>query len=100
MAGGAVGSILAQALKLTADERKTLLVAGAAAGMAATFNAPLASVLLAVELLLFSGARAAWSRSARPSRSRSSAAAGCSAAPRSSRSPTWCTRARPRSAWR
>jgi CIC family chloride channel protein len=53
MTGGAVGSILAQALKLTADERKTLLVAGAAAGMAATFNAPLASVLLAVELLLF-----------------------------------------------
>ena len=38
---------------MTADERKTLLVAGAAAGMAATFNAPLASVLLAVELLLF-----------------------------------------------
>jgi H+/Cl- antiporter ClcA len=53
MTGGAVGSILAQALKLTADERKTLLVAGASAGMAATFNAPLASVLLAVELLLF-----------------------------------------------
>jgi CIC family chloride channel protein len=53
MTGGAVGSILAQALNLTADERKTLLVAGAAAGMAATFNAPLASVLLAVELLLF-----------------------------------------------
>jgi H+/Cl- antiporter ClcA len=53
MTGGAVGSILAQALKLTADERKTLLVSGAAAGMAATFNAPLASVLLAVELLLF-----------------------------------------------
>jgi CBS domain-containing protein len=38
---------------MSADERKTLLVAGAAAGMAATFNAPLASVLLAVELLLF-----------------------------------------------
>jgi CIC family chloride channel protein len=53
MTGGAVGSILAQALKLTADERKTLLVSGAAAGMAATFNAPLASILLAVELLLF-----------------------------------------------
>ena len=53
MTGGAIGSILAQALRLTADERKTLLVAGAAAGMAATFNAPLASVLLAVELLLF-----------------------------------------------
>lgn len=53
MTGGAVGSILAQMLKLSADERKTLLVAGAAGGMAATFNAPLASVLLAVELLLF-----------------------------------------------
>ena len=53
MTGGAFGSLVAQLLKLTADERKTLLVAGAAAGMAATFNAPLASVLLAVELLLF-----------------------------------------------
>lgn len=53
MTGGAVGSILAQLLKLSADERKTLLVAGSAGGMAATFNAPLASVLLAVELLLF-----------------------------------------------
>jgi H+/Cl- antiporter ClcA len=53
MTGGAVGSILAQCLHLSADERKALLVAGAAAGMAATFNAPLASVLLAVELLLF-----------------------------------------------
>jgi H+/Cl- antiporter ClcA len=40
-------------MHLSADERKTLLVAGAAGGMAATFNAPLASVLLAVELLLF-----------------------------------------------
>lgn len=53
MTGGAFGSLLGQFLKLTADERKTLLVAGAAAGMAATFNAPLASILLAVELLLF-----------------------------------------------
>ena len=53
MTGGALGSIWAQLLHLTADERKTLLAAGAAAGMAATFNAPLASVLLAVELLLF-----------------------------------------------
>jgi CIC family chloride channel protein len=53
MTGGAVGSLFAQLLHLTADERKTLLVAGAAAGMAATFNAPLASLLLAVELLLF-----------------------------------------------
>jgi H+/Cl- antiporter ClcA len=53
MTGGALGSISAQFLHLSADERKTLLVAGAAAGMAATFDAPLASVLLAVELLLF-----------------------------------------------
>ena len=53
MTGGAIGSILGQALHVTADERKTLLVSGAAAGMAATFNSPLAAVLLAVELLLF-----------------------------------------------
>jgi H+/Cl- antiporter ClcA len=53
MTGGALGSISAQFLHLSADERKTLLVCGAAAGMAATFDAPLASVLLAVELLLF-----------------------------------------------
>ncbi len=53
MTAGAVGSILAQSLRLTADERKALMVSGAAAGMAATFNAPLASLLLAVELLLF-----------------------------------------------
>src|SRR3546814_8492507 len=52
MTGGAFGSVMAQFLKLTADERKALLVAGAAGGMAATFNAPLASILLAVELLL------------------------------------------------
>ncbi|HVU01726.1 MAG TPA: chloride channel protein [Polyangiaceae bacterium] len=53
MTGGAVGSMIAQVLRLTAAERKTLLVAGAAAGMSATFAAPIASVLLAVELLLF-----------------------------------------------
>ena len=53
MTGGALGSLVAQLLRLTADERKTLLVAGAASGMAATFNAPLAAVVLAVELLLF-----------------------------------------------
>lgn len=53
MTGGALGSMLAQSLHLSADERKTLLVAGSAAGMAATFNSPLAAVLLAVELLLF-----------------------------------------------
>jgi H+/Cl- antiporter ClcA len=53
MTGGALGSILAQFLHLTADERKVLLVSGAAGGMAATFNSPLAAILLAVELLLF-----------------------------------------------
>ncbi|MGH7531534.1 MAG: chloride channel protein [Gemmatimonadales bacterium] len=53
MTGGAVGSLFAQAFHLSAAERKTLLVAGAAAGMAAIFAAPLAAVLLAVELLLF-----------------------------------------------
>jgi H+/Cl- antiporter ClcA/CBS domain-containing protein len=53
MTGGAIGSLFAQSLRLTADERKTLLVAGAAAGMAATFNSPFAALLLAVELLLF-----------------------------------------------
>src|SRR5881394_312268 len=53
MTGGAIGSLVAQFLHLTSAERKTLLVAGAAAGMSATFAAPLAAVLLAVELLLF-----------------------------------------------
>ncbi|MGZ4491110.1 MAG: chloride channel protein [Nocardioidaceae bacterium] len=53
MTGGAIGSLFAQLLHLTADERKTLLVGGACAGMAATFNSPLAALVLAVELLLF-----------------------------------------------
>ena len=53
MTGGAFGSMIAQFFRLTNTERKTLLCAGAAAGMAATFGAPIASVLLAVELLLF-----------------------------------------------
>jgi len=53
MTGGAFGSLIAQFFHLTASERKTLLVAGAAAGMSATFAAPVASVVLAVELLLF-----------------------------------------------
>jgi H+/Cl- antiporter ClcA len=53
MTGGACGSIIAQAFRLTAAERKTLLVAGAAGGMTATFGTPVAAVLLAVELLLF-----------------------------------------------
>lgn len=53
MTGGALGSLLAQFLHLTADERKTLLVAGATAGMTGIFNTPFAALLLAVELLLF-----------------------------------------------
>jgi H+/Cl- antiporter ClcA len=53
MTGGAFGSMIAQFLHLTSAERKTLLVAGAAAGMSATFAAPLSAILLAVELLLF-----------------------------------------------
>lgn len=53
MTGGAFGSIIAQLFHLTSAERKTLLVAGAAAGMSATFATPVAAVLLAVELLLF-----------------------------------------------
>jgi chloride channel protein, CIC family len=53
MTGGAFGSLTAQFLHLTSAERKTLLVAGAAAGMSATFAAPVAAVLLAFELLLF-----------------------------------------------
>src|SRR5437762_9195805 len=53
MTGGAFGSLFGQAFHLSPAERKTLLVAGAAGGMAAVFAAPVASVLLAVELLLF-----------------------------------------------
>ncbi len=53
MTGGAVGSMIAQFFHLTSAERKTLLVAGATAGMSATFASPVAAVLLAVELLLF-----------------------------------------------
>jgi len=53
MTGGAVGSLLAQWFHLSSAERKTLLVAGAAAGMSAIFASPVAAVLLAVELLLF-----------------------------------------------
>ncbi len=53
MTGGAFGSMVAQFFHLTSAERKTLLVAGAAGGMSATFDTPVAAVLLAVELLLF-----------------------------------------------
>ena len=53
MTGGAFGSLFAQLFHLSNHERKTLLVAGASAGMAATFGTPVAAMLLAVELLLF-----------------------------------------------
>src|SRR5437868_5842072 len=53
MTGGAFGSLFAQGFHMSSAERKTLLVAGAAAGMSAIFFTPLAAVLLAVELLLF-----------------------------------------------
>lgn len=53
MTGGAIGSLLAQYFRLTAAERKALLVAGASAGMTAVFGTPLAAVLLAIEVLLF-----------------------------------------------
>src|SRR5881296_3018645 len=53
MTGGAFGSLIAQFLHFTSAERKTLLVAGSAGGMSATFASPVAAVLLAVELLLF-----------------------------------------------
>jgi H+/Cl- antiporter ClcA len=53
MTGGAIGSLIAQHFPVSAAERKTLLVSGAAAGMTAVFGTPVAAVLLAVELLLF-----------------------------------------------
>src|SRR5204863_2785637 len=51
--GGALGSLVGQVMTTTATERKTLLAAGAAAGMAATFGSPVSAVLIAIELLLF-----------------------------------------------
>ena len=51
--GGAVGSLVGQLFHTTASERKVLLACGAAAGMSATFNTPIAGVILAIELLLF-----------------------------------------------
>jgi H+/Cl- antiporter ClcA/CBS domain-containing protein len=53
MTGGAIGSLFAQMFRLSAAERKTLLVAGATAGMTGIFGTPIASIMLAVELLLF-----------------------------------------------
>ena len=51
--GGAVGSLIGQIMHTTGAERKVLLACGAAAGMSATFNTPIAGVILAIELLLF-----------------------------------------------
>ena len=51
--GGAMGSLIGQIISTTASERKVLLACGAGAGMAATFNTPIAGVILAIELLLF-----------------------------------------------
>ena len=51
--GGALGSLIGQIVHTTAAERKVLLACGAAAGMSATFNTPIAGVILAIELLLF-----------------------------------------------
>src|SRR5450759_2655366 len=51
--GGALGSLIGQMIHTTAAERKVLLACGAAAGMSATFNTPIAGVILAIELLLF-----------------------------------------------
>ncbi|MEO6915477.1 MAG: chloride channel protein [Chitinophagaceae bacterium] len=51
--GGALGSTLGQLLKVSHNERKVLLAAGATAGMAAIFGSPIAAIFLAIELLLF-----------------------------------------------
>jgi chloride channel protein, CIC family len=51
--GAAVGSLFARAVRLSPYYRRVLLASGAAAGMAATFTAPFAGILVAVELLLF-----------------------------------------------
>ena len=99
MTGGAFGSLIAQFFHLTSAERKTLLVAGAAAGMSATFAAPVAAVLLAVELLLFewkprsldpgrAGQRDGRGRAALPARPRA-ALSGAAASRRSSARTAW-----------
>jgi CIC family chloride channel protein len=49
--GGAIGSLVGQVLRVTPRERRILLVAGTAAGMAAVFRTPLGAALLAVEIL-------------------------------------------------
>jgi CIC family chloride channel protein len=49
--GGAIGSLVGRYLNVTDRERRILLVAGTAAGMAAVFRTPLGAALLAVEVL-------------------------------------------------
>lgn len=51
--GGALGSVIGQLLRMTSSERKVLLACGAAGGLAATFNTPIAAMVFAIELLLF-----------------------------------------------
>ena len=48
--GGALGSPLGQVFRITSNERKIILAAGATAGMAAIFGTPIAAVFLAIEL--------------------------------------------------
>ena len=49
--GAALGSLVGRVLRVTAQERRVLMVAGVAAGMAAVFRTPLGAALLAVEVL-------------------------------------------------
>jgi len=50
--GAAIGSNFAQTYKLNYKERTLLLAAGATAGIASAFNAPIAGVMFAIEILL------------------------------------------------
>jgi CIC family chloride channel protein len=51
--GGAMGSTIGQLLKISNNERKIILAAGATGGMSAIFGSPIAAIFLAIELLLF-----------------------------------------------
>jgi CIC family chloride channel protein len=87
MTGGAIGSLFAQFFHLSAAERKTLLVAGAAAGMTAIFGTPVAAVLLAVELLLFEWRPRSFIPVAVAAVTAAAGGRGCSTPGRCSRSP-------------